>query len=70
MAKNDINFDIDTENSEVVVTQIFDAPREKVWKAITNPKYIPEWWGPRNLITKIYKQELKTGGAWRYIQHD
>jgi uncharacterized protein YndB with AHSA1/START domain len=70
MAKLDIKFEIDTENSEVIVTEIFDAPREKVWKVLTDPKYIPEWWGPRNLTTKIDKQELKMGGAWRYIQHD
>jgi uncharacterized protein YndB with AHSA1/START domain len=70
MAKLDIKFDIDTENSEVIVTEIYDAPREKVWKALTDPKYIPEWWGPRNLTTKVDKQELKEGGAWRYIQHD
>jgi uncharacterized protein YndB with AHSA1/START domain len=70
MGENEIKFEIDNENSEVIVTQIFDAPREKVWKAMTDPKYIPEWWGPRNMTTKIDKQDLKVGGTWRYIQYD
>jgi uncharacterized protein YndB with AHSA1/START domain len=70
MAKNDFKFEVDSELAEIIVTQVFDAPREKMWKAATDPKYIPQWWGPRNLITTIDKLDLKPGGAWRFVQRD
>ena len=52
------------------MTRIFEAPRELVWKAHTDPNLIPKWWGPRNLTTKIVKMEVKVGGAWRFIHQD
>jgi uncharacterized protein YndB with AHSA1/START domain len=52
---------------EVVMTKDFDAPRELVWKAYTDPRLIPRWWGPRYLTTTIDKMDVKPGGAWRYI---
>lgn len=70
MAKNDFKFEVDSEIAEVIVTQLFEAPREKVWKASTDPKLIPQWWGPRNLVTTIDTLDLKPGGAWRFVQRD
>ncbi len=55
---------------EVIVTREFDAPRELVWKVMTDPGKLPEWWGPRNLSTEVEKMELRPGGQWRYIQCD
>jgi uncharacterized protein YndB with AHSA1/START domain len=52
---------------EVVMTRVFDAPRERVWKAYTDPDMIPKWWGPRYLVTTVDKMDLKAGGAWRYV---
>jgi uncharacterized protein YndB with AHSA1/START domain len=36
-----------TPDREIVMTRSFDAPRELVWKAWTDPKHINEWWGRR-----------------------
>jgi uncharacterized protein YndB with AHSA1/START domain len=55
---------------DMVITHKYDAARELVYKIYTDPNLIPEWWGPRNLTTKIEKMELRPGGIWRYIQHD
>ncbi len=66
----DFNFDVQEDTLEVVITELFDAPRSKVWKAYTDAKLIPEWWGPRGLSTTVEKQELKPGGSWRYVQID
>ncbi len=55
---------------DMVITHKFDAPRDLVYKIYTDPNLIPEWWGPRNLTTKVEKMELRPGGIWRYIQHD
>jgi uncharacterized protein YndB with AHSA1/START domain len=64
------NIVIEPGSNEVVITRIFDAPREKVWKNLTDPKAIPTWWGPRELTTTIDKMEVKPGGMWRFIQAD
>ena len=37
----------DSEVERMVVTRIFDAPRELVWRAWTDPKYVMQWWGPK-----------------------
>lgn len=52
------------------MSRVFNAPRELVWKAYTDPALVPEWWGPRYLTTVVEKMEVKVGGAWRYIQKD
>ena len=53
---------------EIVSTRIFDAPRELVFKAMTDPKAIPRWWGRSVYSTTVDKMDVKPGGAWRYRQ--
>ena len=52
---------------EVILTRVFDAPVELLFKAMTDPKAIPQWWGPKNLKTTVDKMDVKKGGIWRYI---
>ena len=54
----------------VVVEYVFDAPLDKVWKAMTDPELIPKWWGPAKYTTKVVKHEAKTGGQWEFHQSD
>lgn len=55
---------------EIVMERIFDAPRELVFKAYTEPTLIPRWWGQRNTTTTVDKMEVKPGGLWRFVQRD
>jgi uncharacterized protein YndB with AHSA1/START domain len=55
---------------EIVMERVYDAPRELVFKAYTEPDLTPRWWGPRRLTTTVEKMDVKPGGAWRYVQHD
>lgn len=55
---------------EIVITREFDAPRELVFKASTDPKLIPQWWGPRYLATEVDKMDVRPGGQWRFINRD
>ncbi|HAR46597.1 MAG TPA: ATPase [Nitrospiraceae bacterium] len=55
---------------EVVITRVFDAPRDIVFKAYTDPNRIPQWWGPKRFTTAIDKMDVRRGGIWRFIQHD
>ncbi len=63
-------FFIDREARAYIVTLIFDAPRELVWKVYTDPALVPRWWGPKRLTTTVDKMEVRPGGVWRYIQKD
>src|SRR5579872_2681422 len=55
---------------EVVITREFDAPRELVFKAFTDPQLIPQWWGPRYLTTEVDRLDLRPGGQWRFLNRD
>ena len=55
---------------EVIVSRIFDAPVELVYKATTDPKAIPHWWGPAILKTVVESFDAKPGGTWRILQTD
>ena len=50
----------------MVVTRVFDAPREVVWKAWTDPKHVMEWWGPKGFTTPVCKIDFREGGKFLY----
>ena len=55
---------------EILITREFDAPRELVFKACTDPNLIPQWWGPRSLSTEVDKMDVRPGGQWRFLNRD
>ena len=55
---------------ELMITRVFDAPRELVFKAWTDPELIPHWWGPRRFTTTVEKMEVQPGGLWRFVQRN
>lgn len=48
----------------MVITREFNAPRELVWKAWTDPKYAMQWWGPKGFTTPVYKSDFRVGGKF------
>jgi uncharacterized protein YndB with AHSA1/START domain len=50
---------------ELVITRVFDAPRELVWKAWTDPEQMKKWSAPKGFTIPISEGELRPGGAWR-----
>ncbi|MGB6200069.1 MAG: SRPBCC family protein [Candidatus Acidiferrales bacterium] len=59
----------DTSDCEIVITRVFDAPRELVWQAWTDPKQVARWWGPRGFTTTIHEMDVREGGVWRQTMH-
>jgi uncharacterized protein YndB with AHSA1/START domain len=55
---------------EIVITREFDAPRELVFKVFTDPKLVPQWWGPGRLSTIVDKMDVRPGGQWRFVHRD
>jgi uncharacterized protein YndB with AHSA1/START domain len=52
---------------ELVITRLFDVPRERLFTAMTDPALIPQWWGPRRYTTIVDEMEVRPGGVWRFI---
>lgn len=52
-------------DTELLLTREFDAPRDLVWKALTDPALMSRWWGPRRYTTVVDTMELRPGGKWR-----
>src|SRR5260370_2903346 len=52
---------------EIWIEREFDAPRDLVFKVTTDPKYTPQWWGPRDSKVEIDKADIRSGGEWRFI---
>ena len=61
--------DKDTSDREILITRIFDAPRELVWDAWTDPKQVVQWWGPNGFSTTIHEMDVRPGGMWRLTMH-
>jgi uncharacterized protein YndB with AHSA1/START domain len=61
MTKSTLN-----ETERMVVTRVFDAPRELVWKAWTDPKYVMQWWGPKGFTAPVCKMDFRVGGKFLY----
>jgi uncharacterized protein YndB with AHSA1/START domain len=53
---------------EILITREFDAPRELVFKAYTDPELVPQWWGPAKYTTIIEKFDPRSGGEWKIMQ--
>jgi len=52
--------------SELIITRIFDAPRELAWKAWTEPEWLKKWWGPQYFTAPVIKNDLRVGGTYLY----
>jgi uncharacterized protein YndB with AHSA1/START domain len=53
---------------EIRIERVFNAPRERVWRAFTDPKLVAQWWGRGNKLV-IEHMEVERGGHWRYVEH-
>ena len=54
----------------IQIERVFDAPRDRVFAAFTDPKLVPEWWGPHGTTTLVDTMDVRAGGAWRFIIRD
>lgn len=55
---------------QIRTTREFDAPRELLFRAFTEPELLVQWLGPRHLTMTIDRYEVRDGGTWRYVHTD
>ena len=57
-------------DTELRMERTFDAPRDLVYRAFTDPALLPRWLGPRHLKLRIEEMEPRVGGRWRFVHVD
>jgi uncharacterized protein YndB with AHSA1/START domain len=55
---------------EIIISRVFDAPRDLVFRACTDPELVSQWWGPKGTATTVEKMDARPGGTWRVTQRD
>jgi uncharacterized protein YndB with AHSA1/START domain len=55
---------------QIIMTCDFDAPRDLVFRAYTEPELLVQWLGPRDLTMTVDENEIRDGGRWRFIHTD
>lgn len=66
MNNNDV-----TQNSDrtIVITRLYDVPRELVWRTWTEPQHVAHWWGPDGFTLTIHEMDVRPGGLWHFHMH-
>lgn len=57
----------DTQERELVLTRVFDAPRPLVFAAWTDPERAARWWGPKGFVSVSCDMDVRPGGRWRRV---
>jgi uncharacterized protein YndB with AHSA1/START domain len=72
MTENDgqMTFSAEPGGQSVISTQVFDAPREHVFRAYTDPNLIRQWWGLKEHTTTVDAMDVRPGGVWRLVSRD
>jgi uncharacterized protein YndB with AHSA1/START domain len=61
-----IDADSSTE-AVIVLTRLYDAPRELVWNAITDPRHVAQWFGGEGFSSPVCEMDVRPGGHWRHV---
>jgi uncharacterized protein YndB with AHSA1/START domain len=67
---NKTNLIAEPGKQDIVLTRLFDAPPELLFRAFTDPELRARWWGPRRYTTIVDKMDVRPGGVWRFINRD
>ncbi len=58
--------DAKAKTEDFVISRIFDAPRDLVWKCFTDPERMKQWWGPKGVKIVKSDMDLRPGGTYHY----
>src|SRR5262245_1185374 len=58
-----------TQDREIFLERVFDAPRALVWEVWTDPKHVDRWWGPNGHRNETHSMDFRVGGYWRFVMH-
>jgi uncharacterized protein YndB with AHSA1/START domain len=52
--------------ADFMISRVFDAPRDLVWKCFTDPECMKQWWGPKGFTVIASRMDLRPGGTYHY----
>ena len=58
--------EIEIQDKEFVITRLFDAPKELVFKVWTDPEHMQRWWGPKDFKVTYSRMDFRPGGSYHY----
>jgi len=58
---------IEPGKQDIIFKRAFEAPRDIVFRVMTDPALIPSWWGPAKYKVEVDEMEPRAGGRWRYV---
>jgi uncharacterized protein YndB with AHSA1/START domain len=61
---------VEPKTADFVISRVFDAPRELLWKAFTEPERMKQWWGPKGSTIVASKMDLRVGGTYHGAMRD
>jgi len=59
-----IDTEIPADEPTIIMTRIYDAPRDLVWAVSTEPRHIRKWWGGPGVTNPVCEIDLRPGGRW------
>lgn len=51
----------------IIMRRTYDAPRAKVWEAMTEPRHVSRWWGGPGFSNPVCEMDLRPGGRWHHV---
>jgi uncharacterized protein YndB with AHSA1/START domain len=51
----------------IVMTRVYDAPRELVWETMTRPEHVRQWWGGPGFTNPVCEMDVRAGGRWHHV---
>lgn len=54
---------------EIRIERTFQASRDRVWRALTDPALVSRWWGPNGSPVEVERMDVRPGGQWRFVEH-
>jgi uncharacterized protein YndB with AHSA1/START domain len=63
------SLDLDSDPRSIIGMREFDAPRDLVFAAWTDPEHLAQWWGPNGFTTTTHSFDFRPGGVWRFVMH-
>lgn len=58
-----------TADRAFVHSRLIDAPRERVFRAFSDPTHLARWWGPAGFSSTFHEFDFRPGGLWRFDLH-
>jgi uncharacterized protein YndB with AHSA1/START domain len=63
------SIDLNSDPRVMIGMREFDAPRDLVFAAFTDPEHLAQWWGPNGFTTTTLSFDMRPGGIWRFVMH-